>query len=254
MPQARQLHRIAGGDASACMKQGPVRLVVADRHPVIREGVAACLSHHWNIELVGMADDARSLGRQLEVLQPDVLLLDVLVGVGNRVAYVQDLATRCPRVGVLMFMAFADMELVHELLLAGVRGCVLKEDSAHELFSAVLLASRGSVFLSKALRARSPVAPSSKPCLTFRQSQVLTALALGWSSKRISLMLRISDRTVEKHYEDLRKRLRITSRGELIKFAVENLHWPRVGGSFRDAYGFPDGSMGASIAATPTIR
>jgi DNA-binding NarL/FixJ family response regulator len=233
------------------MKQGPVRLVVADRHPVIREGVAACLSHHWNIELVGTADDARSLGRQLEVLQPDVVLLDVLVGVGNRVAYVQDLATRHPRVAMLMFMAFADMELVHELLMAGVRGCVLKQDSAHELLSAVMLASRGGVILSKALRARSPVAPPAKPCLTFRQSQVLTALALGWSSKRISLMLRISDRTVEKHYEDLRKRLRIASRGELIKFAVENLHWPRVGGLFRDAYGLPEGSPGASSAATP---
>lgn len=214
------------------MRRSPVRLVVADRHPVIHDGVAACLSNHSNIELVGAAHDVWSLDQALKSRRPDVVLLDVLFGQCDQIAYLQDLALRHPKVALLISICFADMELVHQLLRAGARGCVLKGDSAHDVFCAVDLASRGDMFLSSALRARSPDAPTDKPCLTFRESQILSGLAMGQSSKWISGKLGISDRTVEQHYVTLRRKLQIGSRAELIAFAVENQYRPRVGGSF----------------------
>jgi two-component system, NarL family, nitrate/nitrite response regulator NarL len=210
------------------MKQQCVRVLVADGHPVMRDGIAACLRGADRVEFVGEATEASELRLLLSCLRPDVVVLDLQLKGASGLEIVEQLVREFPRVAVLMFSAFADMEMVHLVTRIGARGYVLKGEPPSVMLNAIERVAAGDVFLSESLRARSARASAHKPYLSYRESQILGHLACGRSGHDISRAMSISTRTVETHQHNLRRKLRLRNRAALVKFAVENRYAPAL--------------------------
>jgi DNA-binding NarL/FixJ family response regulator len=211
------------------MKKPSIRVLVADGHPVVRDGITAYLSATHVIEVVGEAEQAVELPLFVECLRPDVLLVDLQLKGSGGIESVSSLLKAHPGLGVVMYSAFADMELVHHAMKAGVRGYVLKGEAPSVLTHAIERVAAGGHYLSESMRARSARVARPKPTLSFRESQLMGQLARGRSAKEIAEALGIRPRTIETHQRNLRRKLHIPSQSLLVKHAVENCHHLALG-------------------------
>lgn len=205
------------------MRRHCVRVLVADGHPVVRDGITAYLSATGVVEVVGEATDAHELPLLTTCLRPDVVLIDLQLR-GAGIDSVSNLLQANPTLGVVMYSAFADMELVHRAMRAGVRGFVLKAEAPCVLTHAIERVACGEHYLSESMRAKSGRKTTPRPTLSYRESQLLSQLAKGKSGKEIAEEMGIRIRTIETHQRNLRRKLRIASQTLLIRHAVENCH------------------------------
>ncbi|QRR33176.1 response regulator transcription factor [Hydrogenophaga sp. YM1] len=200
----------------------PIRILLVDDHPMVREGLRARLSSVPRLRVVGEAGDAAEALRQLELNPPDVVLQDVGLKDGNGIDLVQAMLARQPTLRVLMFSMYDNPEYVQRALLAGARGYVLKETPAEEVLAAIDAVVAGGTFLSPAVSRRLFRGQAPRPMLTPRESQILSALGRGESSKQIAQAMHLSVRTVEAHRQSIKRKLGIEGQAELIKYAVEH--------------------------------
>lgn len=200
----------------------PIRILLVDDHPMVREGLRARLSSVPRLRVVGEAGDAAEALRQLELSLPDVVLQDVGLKDGNGIDLVQAMLARQPTLRVLMFSMYDNPEYVQRALLAGARGYVLKETPAEEVLAAIDAVVAGGTFLSPAVSRRLFRGQAPRPMLTPRESQILSALGRGESSKQIAQAMHLSVRTVEAHRQSIKRKLGIEGQAELIKYAVEH--------------------------------
>lgn len=200
----------------------PIRILLVDDHPMVREGLRARLSRVAHLQVVGEAGDAAQALRCLAELQPQVVLQDVGLKDGNGIELVQAMLASMPGLCVLMFSMFDNPEYVQRALQAGARGYVLKETPAEEVVAAIEAVVAGGTFLSPALSRQLFHQPVQRPMLTPRESQILSALGRGESSKQIAKSLSLSVRTVETHRQAIKRKLGIEGQAELIKYAVEH--------------------------------
>ncbi|MBN9369587.1 MULTISPECIES: response regulator transcription factor [unclassified Hydrogenophaga] len=200
----------------------PIRILLVDDHPMVREGLRARLSSVPRLQVVGEAGDAAEALRQLELSLPDVVLQDVGLKDGNGIDLVQAMLAHQPTLRVLMFSMYDNPEYVQRALLAGARGYVLKETPAEEVLAAIDAVVAGGTFLSPAVSRRLFRGQAPRPMLTPRESQILSALGRGESSKQIAQAMHLSVRTVEAHRQSIKRKLGIEGQAELIKYAVEH--------------------------------
>lgn len=200
----------------------PLRILLVDDHPMVREGLRARLSSVPRLQVVGEAGDAAEALRQLELNPPDVVLQDVGLKDGNGIDLVQAMLVRQPTLRVLMFSMYDNPEYVQRALQAGARGYVLKETPAEEVLAAIDAVVAGGTFLSPAVSRRLFRGQAPRPMLTPRESQILSALGRGESSKHIAQAMHLSVRTVEAHRQSIKRKLGIEGQAELIKYAVEH--------------------------------
>jgi DNA-binding NarL/FixJ family response regulator len=200
----------------------PIRILLVDDHPMVREGLRARLSSVPRLRVVGEAGDAAEALRQLELNPPDVVLQDVGLKDGNGIDLVQAMLAHQPTLRVLMFSMYDNPEYVQRALLAGARGYVLKETPAEEVLAAIDAVVAGGTFLSPAVSRRLFRGQAPRPMLTPRESQILSALGRGESSKQIAQAMHLSVRTVEAHRQSIKRKLGIEGQAELIKYAVEH--------------------------------
>lgn len=200
----------------------PIRILLVDDHPMVREGLRARLSSVPRLQVVGEAGDAAEALRQLELSLPDVVLQDVGLKDGNGIDLVQAMLARQPTLRVLMFSMYDNPEYVQRALQAGARGYVLKETPAEEVLAAIDAVVAGGTFLSPAVSRRLFRGQAPRPMLTPRESQILSALGRGESSKQIAQAMHLSVRTVEAHRQSIKRKLGIEGQAELIKYAVEH--------------------------------
>lgn len=200
----------------------PIRILLVDDHPMVREGLRARLSSVPRLQVVGEVGDAAEALRQLELSLPDVVLQDVGLKDGNGIDLVQAMLARQPTLRVLMFSMYDNPEYVQRALQAGARGYVLKETPAEEVLAAIDAVVAGGTFLSPAVSRRLFRGQAPRPMLTPRESQILSALGRGESSKQIAQAMHLSVRTVEAHRQSIKRKLGIEGQAELIKYAVEH--------------------------------
>jgi DNA-binding NarL/FixJ family response regulator len=200
----------------------PIRILLVDDHPMVREGLRARLSGVPRLEVVGEAGDAAEALRRLEETEPHVVLQDVGLKDSNGIDLVQAMLERRPALCVLMFSMYDNPEYVHRALQAGARGYVLKETPASEVVAAIEAVVAGGTFLSPAVSRRLFRSQTMRPMLTPRESQILSALGRGESSKQIAKALALSVRTVEAHRQSIKRKLGLEGQAELIKYAVEH--------------------------------
>jgi len=202
--------------------QEPIRILLVDDHPMVREGLCARLSSVAHLSVVGEAGTAEEAMAQLLALAPAVVLMDVGLKEGNGIELAQAMLQRQPALCVLMFSMYDNPEYVQRALQAGARGYVLKDAPAGEIVAALEAVAAGGTFLSPAVSRRLFRNQLPRPILSPRESEILSALGRGESSKQIAKSLDLSVRTVEAHRQSIKRKLGLEGQAELIKYAVEH--------------------------------
>ncbi|MBL8113300.1 MAG: response regulator transcription factor [Acidobacteria bacterium] len=204
-----------------------IRVVLADDHALLRDGLRALLARAEDIEVVGEASDGREAIAVCERLSPDVIVLDIAMpGLGGLEA-ATEIRKSQPSVKVLVLTQYEDREYVRRFLKIGISGYVLKRAAASDLTSAIRSASRGGLVLDPAI-ARDALVESEGPSvsedpyelLTDREKQVLRLVAEGRSNKEVASLLGISLKTSMTHREHLMLKLGLHNRTDLVRFAL----------------------------------
>ncbi|MBI2216900.1 MAG: response regulator transcription factor [Candidatus Rokubacteria bacterium] len=208
-----------------------IRVLIADDHAILRDGIRALLALSSDIEVVGEAADGREAIDQCRRLDPDVILMDVAMpGLGGLEATLE-IRRENPRVKILVLTQYEDREYARRFLAAGVSGYVLKKAAASDLQSGIRAAHAGGLVLDPKV-AKAVVEGSVRPtvgaeapdpydALTAREKQILKLIAEGRSSKEAAQVLGISVKTAMSHRERVMEKLDLHSRTELIKFALK---------------------------------
>jgi len=202
----------------------PVKLLLVDDHPLVRDGVRVRLEAVPHFEVVGEAGDAEAALQAARSLAPDLALMDIGMRGMNGIALTEKFAEEFPEIAVLVLSMHDNLEYVRQVIRAGARGYVLKDAPASELVEAIDAVLVGRPFYSAQLAMRmaeQAVMPTPVEALTPRERDILDGIAKGYANKRIADELGLSVRTVESHRLNLKRKLGIEGQAELVKFAVE---------------------------------
>ena len=200
----------------------PIRLLLVDDHPLVRDGLRARLEAVPGFEVAGEAGNAVEAQAQVDALRPQLVLMDVGMKDINGIDLTAQLLAREPALQVLMLSMYDNPEYVQRALLAGARGYVLKDSPASEIIAAIEAVAGGGTFLSPAVSKRLFRNQAPRPVLSLREGEILSALARGLSSKLIAREMDVSVRTVEAHRQSIKRKLGLEGQAELIKYAVEH--------------------------------
>jgi two-component system, NarL family, response regulator YdfI len=207
-----------------------IRLLVADDHLIIRQGLRLILETEAGFDLVGEASDGAEALTLCADLKPDVVLMDLRMPGMDGLTAIEHLRVEQPRVAVVILTTFNEDDLMVRGLQAGAKGYLLKDTSREALFEAIRAAARGETLLKPEIMAKlmarmeSPGTPASstgESGLTERELEVLRAVARGERSKEIALRLGISERTVKAHLASIYNRLGVDSRAAAIAVAAQ---------------------------------
>jgi two-component system, NarL family, response regulator NreC len=203
-----------------------IRVLIVDDHAVVRAGLRMLLDAEEDIETVGEAGDAREAIFEARSTEPDVVLMDVVLGGKSGIEVTPELLHEHPDAKVLVLSMQDDPRYVREAFAAGARGYVLKEAADAELVAAVREVARGGSYVHPALGARMAAADAAaadaaeQDPLSEREREVLRLLALGHTNQEIAQMLYISVRTAETHRAHIMQKLRLDTRAELVRYAL----------------------------------
>lgn len=205
-----------------------IRVLVADDHTLLREGLRALLAAHPDIVVVAEVGDGREALRRTEELKPDVLVMDVSMPGLNGIEAAQMVRARFPHTQVVMLSMHSSTEHLFRALRAGALGYVLKESAGTEVIAAVQAAHAGRRYLSPALgdvsdaMAVSAKQASPLESLSTRERQVLQLVVEGKSSAAIARIVHLSPKTVETYRSRLMKKLGVADVPALVKFAIQH--------------------------------
>jgi two-component system response regulator NreC len=204
-----------------------IRTVIVDDHAVVRSGLRLVLESEGDIEVVAEAADARNAVFEARAHRPDVILLDVVMPGRSGIDVIPDLLEESPESKVLVLSMQDDPAYVREAFGAGASGYVLKEAADAEVVAAVREVADGQRYVHPALGARLVAAEAEERSraeedpLSEREHEILRLLALGHTNQEIATQLYLSVRTVETHRAHIMQKLRITTRAELVRYALE---------------------------------
>jgi DNA-binding NarL/FixJ family response regulator len=204
----------------------PTRVLIVDDHAVVRSGLRLVLEGEEDIEPIGEAGTARDAIFQNRALKPDVILLDVVMPDGSGLDAIPTLLHERPEAKILVLSMQDDPQYVRQAFAAGASGYVLKEAADSELVAAVREVARGGRYVHPELGARLVAAETEaakradEDPLSDREREVLRLLALGHTNQEIAKQLYISVRTAETHRAHIMQKLRLSSRAELVRYAL----------------------------------
>lgn len=205
------------------------RILIADDHAIVRDGVRALLSAAGDFDVAGEASNGHEAIEMATSLEPDVVLMDIAMpGLGGLEATVE-IRKRVPRAKIVVLSQYGEPEYVRRFLKAGVSGYVLKKAAGAELVAAIRAVLRGGLVLDPEI-ARDALQETGTPnvngvpdaydSLTDREKQVLKLVAEGHSNKEVAGLLNISVKTAMSHREHVMTKLQVHNRTELIRFAL----------------------------------
>jgi NarL family two-component system response regulator LiaR len=211
----------------------PIRVLIADDHAVVREGLRTFLDLQDGIEVVGEAGDGEEAIAETERLQPDVILIDLVMPRLDGVHAMRELRERAPRARAIVLTSFLDDEHLLPAMRAGAAGYLLKNVQPQELARAVRAAVAGDVLIDPAVAARLVDSLGNGredrvERLTPREREVLVLIGRGFANKRIADELGIAEKTVKVHVSHVLAKLGVADRTQAALFAVrEGLVGPR---------------------------
>jgi two-component system response regulator NreC len=211
-------------DPEKSSSAGPIRVVIADDHAVVRRGLRQVLDAEGGFEIVAEASDIEGARRYVRGHHPDVLVLDLNLPGGLSLGEIPAIRAECPDTQIVVLTMQNEPAYARQALGAGALGYVLKEAAEAELVEAIRRAAIGDTYLNPRLGARVAAEPPPGPPddLSEREVEVLRMVALGHTNTEIAERLFISVRTVETHRAHIQQKLRIGSRHELVRYALEH--------------------------------
>jgi NarL family two-component system response regulator LiaR len=204
-----------------------IRVLVADDHAIVREGLRALISTEPGMELLGEAADGQEIVRLAEVLQPDVILLDLVMPRMDGLAAIRLLKAHNPDVHILVLTSFAEDDKVFGAIKTGALGYLLKDSTPQEVLRAIREVARGEASLHptiarkliRELNQPDRLPPTEEP-LTDREIEVLRLVAHGLSNQEIADRFVISERTVRTHVSSILAKLHLASRTQAALYAL----------------------------------
>lgn len=201
----------------------PVRVLIADDHPLFRKGLRTLLDSMPQMTVIGEATSGQEAVEQAVALQPDVILLDLQMPAGGGLGAIRELGQRRTNSRILVVTLFDDDESVFTALKAGARGYVLKDADEAEMIRAIQAVAEGEAIFSPAIAARmmhyfatppTAGAGDSFPELTEREREILTLIARGYANAQIAEELTISLKTVRNHASSIFNKLQVAGRAQ----------------------------------------
>jgi len=201
-----------------------IRVLLADDHAMLRDGLKALLSASEGIEVVAAVGDGREAVRAAQELNPDVVVMDLSMPELNGIEAARLLRDRCPATRVVILSMHSSSEHVHRALEAGAAGYLLKESAGREVEAAVRAVHAGKRYLSPALAAQAPGAGRRSPLerLTARERQVLQLVVEGHSSAEIARRVFLSPKSVGTYRSRMMRKLGLHDVTALVKFAIQH--------------------------------
>ncbi len=201
----------------------PIRIVLADDHSVVRQGLRLFLKYDPDLEVVGEASDGAEALRLARELKPDVVVMDLLMPVMDGIAATAAIRREVPETEVLALTSVLEDALVVGAVRAGAIGYLLKDTQAEALCQAIKAAAAGQVQLTPKAAARLMQvvqAPEAPEALTERETEVLRLLAQGHSNKQIARTLHNTEQTVKTHVSHILAKLGVQSRTQATLYAI----------------------------------
>jgi len=205
------------------------RIIVADDHILMRQGLRMMIESQPDLEVVGEAGDGLELLKRLQTITPDMVLVDVAMPRLRGIEAVREIRSLYPCIRILVVTMHKSRQYIYHAFAAGADGYLLKEDSDSELLLAIQTVRRGKTFLSPLLQQGLPEdlafllrsgGKLESTLLTVREAEVLKLIAEGAPNREVADLLCISPRTVEHHRASIMKKLNFKSLADLIKYAI----------------------------------
>lgn len=206
-----------------------MRVLIADDHAVVREGLKRLIEQQPDMQVVGETSDGNEAVELTVSLSPDIVVLDVSLTTVGGPQVARELKQRCPNVKILALSVHEDRSCIHEMLDAGAAGYVLKRAGSDELVTAIrAVAARGMYVdprvagkLIAAFGGRRPAAGDAKVQLSERETEVMRMIAQGFTNKEISAQLGLSVKTVETYKARSMDKLGLRSRVDIVRLATD---------------------------------
>jgi DNA-binding NarL/FixJ family response regulator len=201
-----------------------IRVLVADDHGVLRDGVRRLLEASADIKVIGAADNGVEAVEKAIGLQPDIVVMDISMPDMNGFEATRRILERAPATGVVILSMHSSTEMAHEAFAAGARGYVLKESAGDEVARAVRTVAAGRRFVGEgvAYKVHASDTASRIPRLTVREREILPLIVNGKSNAQAAAILGLSPRSVETYRLRLMQKLGIEDLPTLVKFAIRH--------------------------------
>ena len=203
-----------------------IRLLLADDHPLIREGFISLLNKSGTFEIVGIAENGKELVELAGQLSPDIVLSDINMPVMNGLEAIEEIVKKYPSVRTVVLTMHEERAYIIKALKLGVYGYILKNIERLDLEKAIVSIYEGEKYFSPVVTnilAESVVNPGQSTVaeLTAREKEVLDWVAKGYSTKQVADKLGIGTRTVESHRVNMLKKMKVNNTAELVRKAIE---------------------------------
>lgn len=206
-----------------------IKIMIADDHSMIREGLKNLLELDGDIQVIAEAVDGEDCLNKLQVVKPDVLLLDINMPKKNGLEVLKSLKSKKSKLKVLVLTVHNEIEYLMKAVDIGVNGYVLKDSESAELKKAIFTVAEGETYIQPSLipALNAKMIETNKDAekiksLTKRELDVLKLLAVGMYNKEVGKRLKISERTVKNHVSNIFKKLGVTDRTQAAVFAIRN--------------------------------
>lgn len=199
-----------------------IRLVIAEDHNALIDGVRLLLEKEEDIQFVGYANDGEKLCELVKLKTPDVVITDIRMPVMDGITATKNILKTAPGTKVIAFTMFDQDEAVKQMLDAGAKGYILKNSSLQELLMAIRTVFNGNTYYDPGIQLPGQTTdPKHKGLLSKRQIEILKLVALGKTNQEIADQLFIGKATVETHRKNMIRILNLKGAGELLRYAIE---------------------------------